>query len=149
MPILDKPSHGKCVFIRISTSEPLVCHIEKREVTGILHGLADLNPLLLRRVDSGRVMGAGVEEDNAALGSRLDVGEHALEVQANGLLIIVAVLLDLEPRILEHGGMVRPRRGGNVDGLGRVGVEAFEKGAADTKGTGAGDGLRDGDAVFL
>ena len=116
-------------------------------MVALLDGVGDLHPLLLSRVDTGGVVGAGVEQDNAALGHSLDVGNHAIEVEANGVLVVVPVLLDLEAGVLEDSGVVCPRGVGDVDGL-RVRVVALEEGAADAKGTGTGDGLGDGDAVL-
>ena len=145
--LLDEVTEGKGVLVGVARSEALVGHVEEGVVVALLDGVGDLHPLLLSRVDTGGVVGAGVEQDNAALGHGLDVGDHAIEVEANGVLVVVPVLLDLEARVLEDSGVVRPRGVGDVDGL-RVRVVALEEGAADAKGTGTGDGLGDGDAVL-
>ena len=145
--LLDEVTEGKGVLVGVARSEALVGHVEEGVVVALLDGVGDLHPLLLGRVDTGGVVGAGVEQDNAALGHGLDVGDHAIEVEANGVLVVVPVLLDLEAGVLEDSGVVRPRGVGDVDGL-RVRVVALEEGAADAKGTGTGDGLGDGDAVL-
>ena len=145
--LLDEVTEGEGILVGVARSEALVGHVEEGVVLALLDGVGDLHPLLLSRVDTGGVVGAGVEQDNAALGHGLDVGDHAIEVQANSVLVVVPVLLDLEAGVLEDGGVVRPRGSGDIDGL-RVRVVALEEGAADAKGTGTGDGLGDGDAVL-
>ena len=99
--------HVFFVFSDIS----LMNHAVTKEWAGDLHarltlGLAevrDLLPLLLSGVNAGGVVGASVEhEDGAVLGS-LDVGHHAGEVEAEGLLVVVAVGLEGHAGVLGHG----------------------------------------------
>jgi hypothetical protein len=144
--LLDKVADGKGVLVGVTRSEALVGHVEERVVASLLDGVAQLPPLSLGRVDTSGVVGASVEQEDAALGSSLDVGKHALEVEANGVLVIVSVLLDLEAGILEDGAVVGPRGGGNVDLLG-TGVESLEEGSANSEGTSTRDGLGDDQAV--
>jgi hypothetical protein len=137
----------KGVLVGVTAGKALVGHVEEGEVVTGLDRVGDLDPLLLRRINTSWVVCAGVEQDNAALGHGLDVGDHALEVEANGVLVVVAVLLDLQARVLEDGIVVRPRGGGDVDGL-CAGVVALEEGTTDAESARARDGLGDGDAVF-
>ena len=139
----DEVAHGEGVLVDVARGETLVGHVEEGEVTLGLDGLLDLHPLLGSRVDTGRVVGAGVEEEDGALGGGVDVAEHAVEVEADGVGVIVGVLLDGQAGVLEDGGVVGPAGLGNVDGLG-AGEEAGQEGAADAEGTSAGDGLGDG-----
>ena len=142
----DKVAHGEGVLVDVAAGEALVRHVEEGVVALGLDGRLDLLPLLGGRVDAGGVVGAGVEQEDAALGGLVDVGEHALKVQADGVLVVVGVLLDLQARVLENGAVVGPRRVRDVDGLG-AGEVAGEEGAADAQGARAGDGLGDGQAA--
>lgn len=146
MALLDKVADGKGVLVDVATGEALVGHVEEGKVLLLLGDLGELHPLLGGGIDTGRVVSAGVQEEDAALGGGLHVGNHALKVEANGVLVVVAVLLDLEAGVEEDGLVVGPRGGRDVDLL-LAGVEALEEGGADSQGTSAGDGLGDGDAV--
>jgi hypothetical protein len=106
--LLDKVAQGEGVLICVAAGEALVGHVEEGEVVLVLDGLADFLPLLLGRVDTGGVMCAGVEQEDAALGGGLDVGQHAVEVEPDGLLVVVAILLDVEAGIVEDGLVVGP-----------------------------------------
>lgn len=146
MALLDKVTDSKGILVGVTTGKALVGHVEEGKVALLLHNVGDLLPLLGGRVDASRVVGAGMEEEDAALRSGLDVGNHALEVEANGVLVVVAVLLDLETGVGEDGLVVGPRGGGDVDLL-VAGVELGEEGSANSEGTSTRDGLCDGDAV--
>lgn len=65
-------------------------------MAALLDDIADGAPLVLCRVDTGGVVCASVEEDDASLGHALDVGNHAIKVETDGVLVVVSVLLDLE-----------------------------------------------------
>lgn len=144
--LLDEVADGKGVGVGVAAGEALVGHVEEGEVAVSLDDLADLLPLLLGGVDAGRVVGAGVEEEDAALGGGLDVGNHALEVEADGVLVVVAVLFNLEAGVGEDGLVVSPRGGGDVDLL-VAAVELLEEGSADAESTSARQGLGDEEAV--
>ena len=77
-------------------------------MVALLDGVADLLPLLLSGVNTRGVVCARVEQDNAALGHGLDVGNHAIEVKADGVLVVVAVLLDLKTAVGEDSLVVGP-----------------------------------------
>lgn len=78
----------------------------------------------------------------------LDIIDHALEVETNGLLVIVRILLDFKTRVLEDRNMVAPRRCRQVNGLG-VRVETLKESSADSKSAGTTDRLGDGNATFF
>lgn len=87
----------------------------------------------------------------AAAGSpatHLEVLYEALEVKTDGLLVVVAVLLDLKARVLERRRVVTPRRRRQVDGLG-VRVMTSQEGAANPQRTRTRDGLRRRNTTFL
>jgi hypothetical protein len=146
--LLDEVTGSKGILVGVTAGETLVGHVEEGEVALLLHDIADLAPLVLGRVNTGRVVGTGVQQDDAVVGGGLDVGNQTLKVQTDGVLVVVAVLLDLETGVLEDGVVVGPAGGGKVDLL-RVGVETLKESTADSQGTGAGDGLGDDEAVFL
>jgi hypothetical protein len=146
--LLDEVTGSKGILVSVTAGEALVGHVEEGEVALLLHDIANLAPLVLGGVNTGRVVGTGVQQDDAVVGGGLDVGNQTLKVQTDGVLVVVAVLLDLETGVLEDGVVVGPAGGGKVDLL-RVGVETLEESTADPQGTGAGDGLGDDEAVFL
>lgn len=106
--LLDEVTESEGVLGGVTTGKALVGHVEEGVVVASLDSLSDLNPLLLGRVYTSRVVGTGVEQDNAVLGHGLDVGHHAVKVEANGVLVVVAVLLDLEAGVLEDSVVVGP-----------------------------------------
>lgn len=144
--LLDKVAQCKGILVGVTAGEALVGHVEEDIVVTSLDGSLDCLPLFGSGVDTGRVVGAGVEEEHAALGSGVDVVDHTVKVQTNRVLVVVAVLLDLQTRVLEDGSVVGPGRGGNVNLL-VAGVPTGEEFTTDPQGTGAGDGLCDDQAV--
>jgi len=146
--LLDEVTGSKGILVGVTAGEALVGHVEEGEVALLLHDIANLAPLVLGGVNTGRVVGTGVQQDDAVVGGSLDVGNQALKVQTDSVLVIVAVLLDLEAGVLEDGAVVGPAGGRKVDLL-RAGVEALKESTTDSQGTGAGDGLSDDEAVLL
>jgi hypothetical protein len=146
--LLDEVTGSKGILVGVTAGKALVGHIEEGEVALLLHDIADLAPLVLGGVNTGRVVGTGVQQDDAVLGGSLDIGKQTVEVQTNGVLVVVAVLLDLEARVLEDGVVVGPAGVGKIDLL-RVGVELLEESTTNSQGTGSGDGLGDDEAVLL
>lgn len=146
MALLNEVADSKGILVNVATGKTLVSHVEEGKVALLLGDLGDLLPLLLRGVNASGVVSAGVEEEDAALGGGLDVGDHALKVEADGVLVVVAVLLNLEAGVGEDGLVVGPGRGGDVNLL-LAGVEAGEEVGANAEGASAGDGLGDGQAA--
>lgn len=108
MALLDEEADGEGILVGVTGGEALVSHVEEGEVLARLDGIADLLPLLWGRVDTSGVVCAGVEEEDATLLRSLDVGDHTLEVEANGVLVVVSVFLDLKSRLGEDGTVVCP-----------------------------------------
>ena len=144
----DEVARGKSILVSVAAGEALVSHVEESEVTLLLHDIANLAPLSLSRVNTSGVVSTGVKQDNAALGSRLDILDQTLKVQTDGVLVVVAVLLDLKARVLEDSVVVGPAGVGQVNLL-RAGVEALEESTTNAEGTGTGDGLGDDETVVL
>lgn len=148
MSLFDEIAQSEGIVVGVAACEALVSHVEEREVAALLDSLRNSLPLLLRGINTSWIVRTGVEENDAVLGHALDVRNHAIEIEANGLSIVVAVLLDFETGIFEHCCVVCPARHWNVDSL-RVWVEAFEKCGADAESASSGDGLSDGNPVFF
>lgn len=146
MALLNEVTDSESILISVAAGEALVGHIEESEVALVLDNGGDLLPLLGGGINTGGVVSTGVEEEDAALGSSLEVSSQTLEVKTNGLLVVVAVLLNLEAGVGEDGLVVGPRGGRDVDLL-STGVELLEEGGTNSQSTGSGDGLGDGDAV--
>lgn len=145
--LLDEVARSEGILVSVTAGKALVGHIEEGEVLLLLHDIADLAPLGLGRVDTSGVVSASVEQDDAALGGGLDIGDQTLEVEANGVLVVVAVLTDLKAGIGEDSLVVGPAGVGEVDLLG-AGVELLEESTANAQGTSARDGLGDDQAVL-
>ena len=148
MALLDEVARSKGILVSVTAGKSLVGHVEESEVALLLHDIADLTPLCLCRVNTGGVVCASVEQDDAVIGGGLDIGDQTLKVQTNGVLVVVAVLLDLEAGILENGIVVGPAGVREVDLL-RVWVEALQESTANSQGTSTRDGLGDDQAILL
>jgi hypothetical protein len=101
--LLDKVPDRKGVVVGVARGETLVGHVEEGYVLLVLDEVRQFLPLGVGRVDAGRVVRARVEEDDGALGRGRNVGLHAGKVEADRLLVEVAVLLDLEARVARDG----------------------------------------------
>lgn len=145
---LDEQADGESIFIGVASGKTLVCHVEEWIVLLLLDDLADLSPLVLSRVDTGGIVSAGMEQDDAVVGDGLEIGDQALKVKTNGVLVVVLVWLHLQSGVKEDGFVVCPRRGGDIDGL-VMRVMALEEGTTYSQSTSAGDGLGDGDTIFF
>jgi hypothetical protein len=146
--LLDEVSRGESITVRVTTGKALVGHIEESEVALLFHDIANLAPLVLGGINTGGVVSTGVQQDDAVVGSGLDVSDEALEVKANSVLVVVTVGRDLHSGVLEDGGMVGPAGSGKVDLL-SVRVEALQESTSDSQGTGTGNGLSDDKTVLL
>lgn len=146
--LFHKVARSEGILVSVSAGKALVGHVEEGKVALLLHDVANLAPLVLSRVNTGRIVSAGMEQDNAVLGSGLDVGNQALEVETDGVLVVVAVLLHLDTGVLEDSVVVGPAGGGEVDLL-RVRVEALQESTTNSQGTSAGNGLGDNETIVL
>lgn len=146
--LLHEVTRGERITVRVSTGKALVRHVKECKVALLLHDVANLAPLVLSRVNTGRVVRAGVEHDDAVVGGSLDVCNQTLKVETNGVLVVVAVLLHLQTGVLEHSVVVGPAGGREVDLL-SVRVEALQESTADSQGTSTRDRLGDDKTVLL
>ena len=67
MALLDKIADGECITGGVTGSKALVGHVEKGEEGLLLYNIGDFLPLFRSRVDTGRVMRAGVEKNDRFL----------------------------------------------------------------------------------
>lgn len=146
MTFLNEMANGESVRVSVATGKALVSHVEESKVAMLLDHFGDLLPLLSGRVNTRRVMGACVQEEDTPLGSSLDIGNHTLEVESNRVLVVVAVLLDLKTGVTENSFVVGPGWCRDIDLL-VSGEESLEESGAEAQGTSARDGLSDGHAV--
>lgn len=146
MALLNEVTNSKSILIGITTGEALVSHVEEGKVALLLHNIRDLLPLLLAGVNTSGVVSAGVEKEDTAVGGSLDVSNQTLEVEADGLLVVVTVLLNFKTGVVEDSLVVSPRRLRDVDLL-LAGEELGEESSTDTESSSARDGLGDSDAV--
>ena len=149
-PLLNEEADGAGVTIEVARSESLVGAIEEGEVLLCRHQLGDLAPLGRGGVDTCRVVGASVEEDDAVLGGLGKSALHAVNVEALGGLVEVGVGGDGNADVGEDLVVVGPCRVADVDGaVGTVDlVELGEEESAQVDGTSARDGLNRGDALL-
>ena len=148
MTFLNKVPRSESITAGIATSKALVGHIKESKVALLLHNVANLAPLVLGRINTSRVMRAGVKKDNAVARGSLNISKETLKVKTDSILVVVAVLLDLETAILEDGIVVGPAWGREVDLL-RVGVEALQERTADSQSSRSGDGLGNAETAIL
>lgn len=144
--LLNEVADSKSILVGVTAGKTLVGHVEEGKVLLLLDDIRDLLPLLLGGINTSRVVGASVEKEDTALRGSLDVSNHTLEVETDGLLVVVAVLLDLKTGVVEDGFVVGPRRLRDVDLL-LTREELGEESSSNTESTGTRDGLGDGDAV--
>lgn len=96
VPLLHEVSHCERVLVCATASKTLICHVEERIMFFLFHHIADLLPLILCRIDAGRIVCTGVEEDNAGFRCGLEIRYHSIKIQSNGILVVIAVFFDLQ-----------------------------------------------------
>lgn len=160
-----KVANGPGVDIGVARSEALAGECEHREgergrqgrrdkrlhILGIVKKGKDvplLNhvgygpPLLLRRVDSGRVLRAGLQDDDVARlrGAEGSNGALKVELFLGRVVVGVLLLLDVVGGNVPYVAVVEPGRVGDPDG-GRLALQADQQLGADMAGAGSGNGL--------
>ncbi len=113
----DEVADGPGVVFEITRCETLVGAVEKGEVLPRTYGLGEFDPLGLGEVDAGRVMGAGMQQDDTTLRGLSDGGMHAGEVETFGMGMEVRVRFYRNVDVGEYLIMISPCWGGEIDGL--------------------------------
>ena len=140
--LLDEVADGPGIVFEVTRGEALIRAVEEGEVLAGADDFGELDPLVLRGIDAGGIVGAGVQEDDASFRSLLDGGAHAGEVEAFGFDGKVGVWFYGEVDVGEYLVVVGPCWGGEINRLaGGAGIEAGEEEGAKVDGAGAGDGL--------
>ena len=145
--LFDEVADGPGVADEITGCETLVGAVEEGEVVALAHSHGDVLPLFLSGVDTGGIMGAGVEEDDGTWRGSAQGGNHAIEVEALGLRGEVGVVGEGEADIGEDLVVVGPGWRGEVEG-GLFGMKARKEETSQVDGACAGDGLKRADAIF-
>ncbi len=71
MAFCNEMTNGESILVNVTGRETLVGHVEEWEVFLFLDEVGELSPLSFGGVDTGRVVGACVEEDDGLGGSGL------------------------------------------------------------------------------
>ena len=122
-----------------AVAEALVRHVEEGHQAARREQLDHLRPLLGREVAAGRVVAAGVQDDDRPGRRRRERGAHRREVDAFGRRVVVRVGADLEAGALEQGAVVLPARLADQDR--RCRIQALQQVGADLQAAGAADRL--------
>mmetsp|Transcript_12158 Transcript_12158/g.23104 ORF Transcript_12158/g.23104 Transcript_12158/m.23104 type:complete len:381 (-) Transcript_12158:280-1422(-) len=141
---VHKAAHRLGVAVQVAARKALVGRVEQREQALLRHDAHDASPLLWGRVHAGGVVGARVQQDDAAVGSRAQIRAHALKVQPPGRGVVVPVLLDGAPPGGEDFVVVAP--GGVGEEHRSLGRELCDELGRQPQGAGAGEALHGGDA---
>lgn len=146
--LLDEVAHGPDVAFGVARSEALVRHVEEHEVALLLAHLGDLLPLLLRRIDSRRIVRAHVEQEDRTSGCRVQIRQQTDLVQTDRVRVVVTVRLHLKARILRNRDVVTPR---GVRQVHRAVLrqEAAQKVCSDSQRARSGQCLRSHDLLTL
>lgn len=146
MTLLHEVADREGIFVGISGGKTLIGHVEECVVATRLDSFTDIFPLFNSWIDTGWIVCTCVKQEDASLGSSLDICDHALKVETNCVFIVVSVLFDGQARVFEDSSMVCPRWVWNVDFL-CTRVESFEESTTNSKSTGSRDGLSDDEAI--
>lgn len=85
----------------------MISPVHESKVTLANKDLGQLVPLRLGRVDAGRVVSAVVEQNDAALGSRLECARESFPVEADVLGVVVRVLNGVQAYVVDDRVVVR------------------------------------------
>jgi len=126
------------ILVEGARGESLVCSIEEGIKLSALAHISDLLPLGLSGVNTGGVVGTGVEEHAGAWLGRVQVSEHSFDIETLGLFVEVSILADLNTGSLEYGAVVSP---GGIADVESGRSELVEEFTDDAEGTSAREGL--------
>mmetsp|Transcript_321 Transcript_321/g.862 ORF Transcript_321/g.862 Transcript_321/m.862 type:complete len:371 (-) Transcript_321:1657-2769(-) len=145
--VLEENIDGLGVLHAVTGGEALVRHVEEWEVALLPHQLADLLPLVRGWVHARWVVGASVEQEEAAPLRGSDVLHHAIEVESPGLRLVVPEGLLLDAGVTPDVVVVGPRRNGDVNL--RAGLELLHEVRHEAARPGSGKTLHGSDLVGL
>lgn len=141
--LVEEVSETVSISVEESRSEALVGSVEEGEKVVLGTDISDHSPLFLSGINTSRVVGTSVEEDDR---SRLGLGEifkHSSDVETLGLGIKVSVLVDSKSSSSKDRVMVSPGRVRDVD---RSISELSDESSENIEGTGSRKGLARGNS---
>lgn len=140
--LLSEVADSPGITVQVAGSETLVRAIEEGEMVAGAHGFGDFDPLLLGRVNTGWIVGTGVEDEDGEMGRGENGSNQAVVVQTTGINVEVRVVRNSSPNVLEDLVVVRPGWDRGIEsGFWRPWVEAREEQSSEMDRTGSGNGL--------
>lgn len=137
--LVEEVSQADTVLIQVTGHEALIGSVKEGIESVLVANSSDLLPLIKSRIDTSRVVSAGVEKHRGAGSGVFKILEHSLEIETLSLLVEVAVLANLKSGGLEDLVMVTPSRVADIDGSGSVLLEEITD---NTESTGTRESLR-------
>ncbi len=125
--------------------ETLVGEVDERQQAALLDHLGDCGPLRRRKVGSGRVVAARMQQHDRAGRQLPEVSEHALEIHAMPAGVVVRVARERQSRVAEQRLVIRPGRVADVND--RPGAGRPHEIRTDPQRTATADGLDRRDSV--
>ena len=106
--IFYKQAQSGGIGLGITGGKALVGRVKEDVVRLVANLLGNGLPLIQIWITSRRIMGAGMEKNNAAIRSILEILEHAIVIQTVGIGVVITVPTDVETGLLENCQMVSP-----------------------------------------
>lgn len=114
--LVEEETEAVTIFVKVTGCESLVSGVEEGEQFVFLAHLGNHGPLLLGGVNSGRVVGTSVQQDNGTSLSLREILEHSIDIETLGLGIEIAVRVGGQTAGFEDSLVVSPSRLAHVDG---------------------------------
>ena len=111
--------------------EPLVCHVDKWHKLSLQQNIAYRPPLLSGRIDSRRIVTAGMKQHEVTLRRRPQCLQHGVDVDDVPVHVVIRVLLELQPGTAKQGHVIGP--GGCTDPYRRVLPGAQDNASCDSQ----------------
>ena len=144
--LLHEQTDGVSITLHISRGEALVSAIEDNSAAGSLHRIRNLLPLLLGRIHTSGVVGAGMEQEGRVAGGSLDRLQDSVNVQTV-VGIQVLVLLVGNASGIEDAEVVGPSGVGDVNAL--ISLHVSQEVSNQTEGSSSRKSLADSHSVLL
>lgn len=100
-----------CIPVQITTGETLIGGVEEGVMTLLHHHIGNLTPLFLGRIYTGRVVGAGVKEEDGTVRSGGKGSEELIAGETDGLGVVVFVGGRIDSDVSEDSEVVYCKSG--------------------------------------
>jgi hypothetical protein len=100
------PTDGPRISLQITAGEPLISGVKEGVVALLQHHVCDPTALFLGRIDTGRVMRAGMEEEDGTVQSGGKGTEELVAGKTNRLGIVILVGERIDSDVPEDGEVV-------------------------------------------